>query len=109
ETTVKWYRRLRWALPSISRLVWEKQEASVKHSRGLIMPSEGMKEVMLRCYPDCAPIHVLPWGVSQPGLPGDAASLRGEYNIPENARVWLTMSRICSEKGQDSLLQKLLE
>ena len=49
ETTVKWYRRLHWALPSISKLVWEKQEASVLHSKGLIMPSEGMKEVLLRC------------------------------------------------------------
>ncbi len=109
ETTVKWYRRLHWALPSISKLVWEKQEASVMQSRGLIMPSEGMKEVMLRCYPDCAPIHVLPWGVRDPGLAGDAAALRGEFNIPENARVLLTLSRISPEKGQDLLLKKLLE
>ncbi len=55
ETTVKLYRRLRWALPPIAKLVWEKQEASVFHSRGLIMPSQGMKEVMLRCYPECPP------------------------------------------------------
>jgi glycosyltransferase involved in cell wall biosynthesis len=109
ETTVKWYRRLHWALPSISKLVWEKQEASVLHSQGLIMPSEGMKEVMLRCYPNCAPIHVLPWGILEPGLAGDAASLRGEFNIPENARVLLTLSRISPEKGQDLLLEKLIE
>lgn len=109
ETTVKWYRRLHWALPSISKLVWEKQEASVLHSRGLIMPSQGMKEVMLRCYPDCAPIHVMPWGISDPGLPGDAGALRREYQVPENARVLLTLSRISPEKGQDLLLQKLIE
>jgi glycosyltransferase involved in cell wall biosynthesis len=109
ETTVKWYRRLRWALPAISKLVWEKQEASVVHSRGLIMPSEGMKEVMLRCYPRCAPIHVMPWGVSDPGLPGDATALRREYDVPDNARVLLTLSRISPEKGQDLLLRKLLE
>jgi glycosyltransferase involved in cell wall biosynthesis len=109
ETTVKWYRRVHWALPSISKLVWEKQEASVLHSQGLIMPSEGMKEVMLRCYPNCAPIHVLPWGILEPGLAGDAASLRGEFNIPENARVLLTLSRISPEKGQDLLLEKLIE
>jgi len=109
ETTVKWYRRLRWALPAISKLVWEKQEASVVHSRGLIMPSEGMKEVMLRCYPNCAPIHVMPWGVSDPGLPGDATALRREYDVPDNARVLLTLSRISPEKGQDLLLEKLLE
>jgi len=109
ETTVKWYRRLGWALPSISKLVWEKQQASVVHSRGLIMPSEGMKEVMLRCYPNCAPIHVLPWGVSDPGLPGDALTLRREHHVPENARVLLTLSRISPEKGQDLLLEKLLQ
>ena len=109
ETTVNLYRRLGWALPGISRLVWEKQEASVLHSRGLIMPSEGMKEVMLRCYPNCAPIHVLPWGVSDPGPPGDATPLRLEYNVPDNARVLLTLSRISPEKGQDLLLENLLE
>jgi len=75
------------------------------------MPSEGMKEVMLRCYPTCPPekIHVIPWGVPEPGLAGDAASLRGEYNVPEDARVLLTLSRISPEKGQDLLLEKLLE
>ena len=112
ETSVKWYRRLRWALPEISRLVWEKQEASVVYSRGLIMPSEGMKEVMLRCYPDCPPqkIHVLPWGVwEDEGPPGDAAALRMEFEVPDNARVLLTLSRISPEKGQDLLLEKLME
>jgi glycosyltransferase involved in cell wall biosynthesis len=111
ETTVKLYRRLHWALPSISKLVWEKQEASVIHSRGLIMPSQGMKEVMLRCYPDCPAekIHVVPWGVPEVGLPGDAVPLRHEYGVPDNARVLLTLSRISPEKGQDVLLQKLME
>jgi glycosyltransferase involved in cell wall biosynthesis len=111
ETTVKWYRRLHWALPSISKLVWEKQESSVVHSRGLIMPSGGMKEVMLRCYPDCPPakIHVLPWGVSDPGYAGDAAPLRLEFGVPDHARVLLTLSRISPEKGQDLLLEKLIE
>jgi glycosyltransferase involved in cell wall biosynthesis len=109
EATVKWYRRLKWALPSMTKLVWEKQEASVVQSRGLIMPSQGMKEVMLRCYPHCAPIHVLPWGVSDPGLAGDAGALRQEYDVPENARVLLTLSRISPEKGQDLLLEKLME
>ncbi len=64
---------------------------------------------MLRCYPDCAPIHVLPWGISDPGLPGDARALRREYQLPENARVLLTLSRISPEKGQDLLLEKLIE
>ncbi len=111
ETTVKLYRRLGWALPSISKLVWDKQEASVRYSRGLIMPSQGMKETMLRCYPDCPAqkIHVIPWGALDPGPAGDADSLRREFGIPENARVLLTLSRISPEKGQDLLLQKLIE
>lgn len=111
ETTVKLYRRLGWALPSISKLVWEKQEASVRYSRGLIMPSEGMKETMLRCYPECpaGKIHVIPWGASDPGPAGDAASLRREFGIPGNARVLLTLSRISPEKGQDVLLEELIE
>jgi glycosyltransferase involved in cell wall biosynthesis len=109
ETTVKLYRRLRWFLPEISKLVWEKQEASVLYSRGLIMPSEGMKEVMQRCYPGCEnKIHVLPWGVNDQGV-GDAGSLRREFDVPENARVLLTLSRISPEKGQDLLLEKLIE
>ncbi len=110
ETTVKLYRRLGWAMPSISKLVWEKQEASVRFSRGLIMPSEGMKDVMLRSYPECPreKIHVLPWGVSDPSYAGDAVPLRYEFNVPDNARVLLTLSRISPEKGQDLLLEKLI-
>jgi glycosyltransferase involved in cell wall biosynthesis len=111
ETTVKLYRGFHWALPSISKLVWEKQDASIRHSEGLIVPSPGMKEVMLRCYPHCPAekIHVLPWGVPAPGPPGDAIPLRHEFNVPDNARVLLTLSRISPEKGQDLLLKKLME
>lgn len=111
ETTVKLYRRLHWVLPSISKLVWEKQEASVRYSKGLIMPSEGMKEVLLRSYPECPAekIHVLPWGVSDPSYAGDAVPLRHEFRIPDNARVLLTLSRISPEKGLDLLLEKLIE
>ena len=71
ETTVRWYPRLRGLLPAMARLVWEKQEASVRFSRGLIMPSEGMREVMLRCYPSDArdKIQVLPWGSWSGDLP----------------------------------------
>jgi len=111
ETTVRWYRRLRRFLPEIAKLVWEKQEVSVRYSRGLIVPSEGMREVLLRCYPDCASgkIHVLPWGNWNPDTPGDPEPLRREFGVPENARVLLTLSRISPEKGQDLLLDALLE
>jgi glycosyltransferase involved in cell wall biosynthesis len=116
ETTVRWYRRLRWCLPEIAKLVWEKQEASVRYSRGLIVPSEGMREVLLQCYPGCPAerIHVLPWGNWNPDEPhsnraGDREPLRRAFGVPENARVLLTLSRISPEKGQDLLLDALLE
>jgi len=111
ETTVRWYPRLRWCLPEMAKLVWEKQEASVRHSRGLIVPSEGMRDVLLRCYPDCPPkkIHVLPWGNWNPETGVDAAPLRREFGVPDDARVLLALSRISPEKGQDLLLEALLE
>lgn len=116
ETTVRWYGRLRPVLPSLTKLIWEKQEASVRHSRGLIVPSEGMRRILLRSYPECAPekIHVLPWGAwddSDPdnGAPLDPSALRREYGVPAEALVLLTLSRISPEKGQDVLLKALLE
>ena len=36
-------------------------------------------------------------------------ALRGEFHVPDNARVLLTLSRISPEKGQDLLLEKLIE
>jgi glycosyltransferase involved in cell wall biosynthesis len=112
ETTVRWYPRLRFLLPDVAKLIWEKQAASVEHSRGLIMPSEGMREVMLRCYSTCQPekIHVLPWGTwGAAPVHEEAASLRQEFGVPADAQVLLTLSRISPEKGQDLLLAALLE
>jgi glycosyltransferase involved in cell wall biosynthesis len=110
ETTVRWYPRLRGILPEMAKLVWDKQEASVRHSRGLIVPSEGMLEVLLRCYRDCpaGKIHVLPWGnLNNEEARVDPEPLRREFDVPENARVLLTLSRISPEKGQDLLLEAL--
>jgi glycosyltransferase involved in cell wall biosynthesis len=111
ETTVRWYPRLRRILPEMAGLIWAKQSASVRHSRGLIVPSEGMREVLQRCYPDCArdKIHVLPWGNWTSDSPGDPEPLRREFGVPQDARVLLTLSRISPEKGQDLLLKALLE
>ena len=110
ETTVRWYPRLKRVLPAIARLIWEKQAASVRHSRGIIVPSEGMREVMLRCYPACpaAKIQVLPWGAWDGGPAGDPESLRREFGVPREARILLTLSRISPEKGHDMLLDALL-
>jgi glycosyltransferase involved in cell wall biosynthesis len=107
ETTVRWFRRL--PLPDIAGLVWEKQEACVRYSKGLIVPSEGMRDVLLRCYPECPAekIHVLPWGAWDLGPPVACDELRREFGVPSDARVLLTLSRISPEKGQDLLLEAL--
>lgn len=109
ETTVRWYPRLKPLLPEIAKLIWEKQNASVRCSRGLIMPSPGMREVMSRCYPGVADgkIHVIPWGVWDVSPRGDPDPLRREFGLPPEARVLLTLSRISPEKGQDLLLEAL--
>jgi glycosyltransferase involved in cell wall biosynthesis len=111
ETTARWYPRLKALLPDMAGLVWAKQEASVRHSRRVILPSEGMREVMLRCYPWCPPerIHVLPWGNWNEDGGGDADALRAEFGVAPDARVLLTLSRISPEKGQDVLLESLIE
>jgi glycosyltransferase involved in cell wall biosynthesis len=111
ETTVRWARRLRRVLPDMAALVWEKQAASVRASCGLVMPSEGMRDVLRRCYPECPPekIHVLPWGIWNAEESGDAEALRREYGVPRQAHVLLTLSRISPEKGQDRLLRALAE
>ena len=111
EITVRWYPRLSRVLPPMARLVWEKQEASVRHSRGLIVPSEGMREVLLRCYPWCDPakIHVLPWGSWTEAASVHPQPLRREFDVPPDAQILLTLSRISPEKGQDLLLDALYE
>lgn len=94
----------------MARLVWEKQEASVVHSTGLIVPSEGMRDTLDRCYPGCgSKTHVLPWGSWHSAEPADPKPLREEFEIPADAQVLLTLSRISPEKGQDLLLEALLE
>ncbi|MEQ1947068.1 MAG: glycosyltransferase family 4 protein [Bryobacteraceae bacterium] len=117
ETTVRWHQRLRPFLPAMAKLVWEKQEASVRYSTGLVVPSPEMRATLLRCYPWCLAekIHVLPWGAMGSNLEGaeapaaDVAAIRHEFGIPYDAQVLLTLSRISPEKGQDLLLEALLE
>jgi len=102
---------IHWLLPDILKLVFEKQADSVDCSTGLIVPSPAMKETLLACYPKTEPekIHVIPWGTPPAKETGDAASLRREFEIPENAFVLLTLSRISPEKGQDTLLEALID
>ncbi|MFN7938269.1 MAG: glycosyltransferase family 4 protein [Bryobacteraceae bacterium] len=110
ETTVRWFARLRHLpMPQILKLIWQKQGDCVRYANHLIVPSAAMKATLERCYPTHAPekVLVLPWG-SEPVQPGLPADLRNELNIPHNAKVLLTLSRISPEKGQHLLLQSLL-
>lgn len=114
ETTVRLYRHLRGVMPAMAGLVWAKQEAVVEASAGLIVPSPRMRDVILRCYPHCPPqkIHVLPWGnwhSTEPADPAAVDALRAEFAVPGDAQVLLTLSRISPEKGQDLLLESLIE
>ena len=74
---------LLWAIPNVLKLIWDKQEASVRCSKGLIVPSQRMKDVLLRCYPELSParVHVLPWGV------WPAEDLIRRRNSPRNRGV----------------------
>lgn len=102
--------------PRILRLIFAQQAASVKYSRGLIVPSSGMKRILLDCYPALRPerVHVVPWGAppaqAEPEeARREAGRLRAEYGVQDGATVLLTLSRISPEKGQDVLLRALLE
>lgn len=102
--------------PSILRLIFEQQRASLLWSERIVVPSGDMKSILLRCYPatPLERVEVLPWGC--PTLPpSDAESerqaetLRAGYGLSPDARVLLCLSRISPEKGQDFLLETLCE
>ncbi|MGC4072564.1 MAG: hypothetical protein QM760_08615 [Nibricoccus sp.] len=105
-------RPMRGILPDILKLVFDKQEASVRYSTGLIVPSPAMKAILLACYPGtpAEKIHVIPWGASPAGEAGDATALRAEFGVPDDALVLLTLvPESPPRKGQDLLLEALLE
>jgi len=112
ETMVRWYDRIESSpfgglIPSISKLVFEQQRATVRHSQAIIVPSQGMKDVLLRCYPWTSPeqIRVLPWGA----WTDESTTTAEPLEVPDNALVLLTLSRISPEKGQHQLLECLRE
>jgi glycosyltransferase involved in cell wall biosynthesis len=114
ETTTRWYDRLRGLpIPDVLRLVWEKQRASVHYSTDLIVPSGGMRGVLERCYPRHAAgkVRIVPWGAqtTEPVGAGEVEQLKAEFGIAPGARVLLTLSRISPEKGQDLLLESLIQ
>ena len=121
ETLTRFWERLRGGpigtlAPSILRLIFEQQRASLLWSERVVVPSGDMQSILLRCYPATPPgrIAVLPWGC--PALPPcdaeserQAETLRAGYGLSPDARILLCLSRISPEKGQDFLLEALLE
>lgn len=114
ETTTRIYRfirpmGLRGMVPDVLKLVWDKQEASVRYSKGLIVPSKRMKEVLLRCYPELseARVHVLPWGSWESGETPSCQASGVDLGAPAGALKLLLLSRISPEKGQHQLLEAL--
>jgi len=93
-----------------------------------VVPSAGMKSILLRCYLQTPPdrIEVLPWGAPPQSLTAGSnpergleqqdatlgagtAALRAEYGVEADAHVLLCLSRISPEKGHDFVLKTLLE
>ncbi|MBI5083890.1 MAG: glycosyltransferase family 4 protein [Acidobacteria bacterium] len=97
--------------PRILRLIFEQQRASLAHSDAVVVPSAAMKEILLAGYADTPAerIHVVPWGAPPEAAADPAIDLRREYGVPGEARVLLCLSRISPEKGQDALLESLLD
>ncbi|MGC8882613.1 MAG: glycosyltransferase family 4 protein [Bryobacteraceae bacterium] len=98
--------------PLILRLIFERQQQSLLHSQAVVVPSSGMRRILLESWPEARAerIHVLPWGAPPAAGPaGDAGALRREFDVRPDERVVLALSRISPEKGQDVLLESLLE
>ncbi len=117
RTLVRWYERIRrLPMPDIARLIFDKQRDSLRYSRAVVVPSDGVRDGLLDAYPWLSHdrVHVIPWGntYQEPDaavVEAESAKLRCQYAAPEGAAVLLTLSRISPEKGIDLLLDALLD
>lgn len=100
------------AAPHILRLIFEQQRDSLLYSARVVVPSSGMRDVLLRGYRGVrrAEIDVLNWGAEE-ATPADGAraELEREYALPPGAYVLVCLSRLSPEKGHDLLLEALIE
>lgn len=98
--------------PRILGLIFEQQRDSLLHSARVVVPSSGMREVLLRGYRRVrrAEIEVLNWG-AEAVLPADGARdrLEREYCLPPGSHVLVCLSRLSPEKGHDLLLEALID
>ncbi len=109
----RWWERLRWApVPAILRLIFDQQRASLKFSARAVVPSSGMKELLLRSYPDVPParIEVLNWGAhEEPAQTAARSQIEAEFGVGRGDPVLVCLSRLSPEKGHDTLLNALLQ
>lgn len=99
-------------LPDVLRLVFEKQFECVRHSARIVVPSEPMKETILRCYPWCPRenIVVLPWGnitAAHAAATEPVAEVHPVKRGEASDFVIMTLSRLSPEKGIERLLAAL--
>lgn len=103
-------------VPDILRLVFDKQAEAAQFCPRLVVPSPGMAPILTSTYPELNSERVLciPWGAApQPYAPDRVAQAAQDMNrrlgISSEDRVVCMLSRISPEKGQEVLLQALLE
>jgi glycosyltransferase involved in cell wall biosynthesis len=104
-------RPLRFLSPDVLRLVFEKTRDSVMHSDLLVVPSEGVRSTLLRCWSRFSPglesrVVSQPWGaLTLPAV--EAADVRGRFGLAPGTRVLMTLSRISPEKGLGRVIEAL--
>jgi glycosyltransferase involved in cell wall biosynthesis len=102
--------------PAILRLIFERQRDSLRFSHRVVVPSAHMKRILLGAYPATPEerIAVVPWGVRREeadplDVQREAESIRREFGLRPDRGTVLCLSRISPEKGQDTLLEGLIE
>ncbi len=102
--------------PPMLKLIFERQRDSLIHSHRVVVPSSRMKTVLLHAYPNTPEdrIDVVAWGVRPDQAPEAEVArelefIRNEYGLDPGRATVVCLSRISPEKGQDLLLEGLIE
>lgn len=104
-------------VPDILRLVFDKQADAVKYCPKMIVPSQGMKQILLDTYNNYddlnSKIEVVPWGSPIPQFSNSEVEdaipqINSEYNLNPDDPVIIMLSRISPEKAQNKLIEALI-